>query len=161
MAYWDVKVLVLVATPERHKSQPTGFSGLREATMAPTVTSITIVELPSHQSKSGCPGESGSGPGEGGSAPSAPRRAPTATRQARRWHGGLSHRFLYSVPLHLLSQHHSTAPPSAKRYGNRYEVACSVNFGELRLAELRRIPILRSRVNRSRERTGTRSPGPV
>src|SRR3990170_2390645 len=56
MAYWEVKVLVLVATPERHKSQPTGFSGLREATIAPTVTSITMSELPSHQSKTWVPG---------------------------------------------------------------------------------------------------------
>jgi hypothetical protein len=56
MAYSEVKLLVLTATPERHKSQPTGFSGLREATMAPTVTSITIVELPSHQSKTWVPG---------------------------------------------------------------------------------------------------------
>jgi hypothetical protein len=51
MAYWEAKVLVLTARPERHKSQPTGFSGLREATIAPTVTSITVSELPSHQSK--------------------------------------------------------------------------------------------------------------
>jgi hypothetical protein len=56
MAYWEAKLLVLVATPERHKSQPTGFSGLREATIAPTVASITIVELPSHQSKTWMPG---------------------------------------------------------------------------------------------------------
>src|SRR5919112_5667760 len=41
MAYSEAKVLVLAATPERHNSHPTGFSGLREATMAPTVTSIT------------------------------------------------------------------------------------------------------------------------
>jgi hypothetical protein len=56
MAYWEVKVLVLVTTPDRHKSQPTGFSGLREATIAPTVTSITTSELPSHQSKTWMPG---------------------------------------------------------------------------------------------------------
>src|SRR5215218_3634105 len=56
MAYWEAKVLVLVATPERHKSQPTGFSGLREATTAPTVASITTSELPSHQSKAWMPG---------------------------------------------------------------------------------------------------------
>src|SRR5215210_8491989 len=56
MAYWEVKGLVLVATPERHKSQPTGFSGRREATTAPTVASITIVELTSHQSKMWVPG---------------------------------------------------------------------------------------------------------
>src|SRR5215210_1111763 len=56
MAYSDVKLLVLTAIPERHKSQPTGFSGLREATIAPTVASITIVELPSHQSKTWVPG---------------------------------------------------------------------------------------------------------
>src|SRR5215210_5127502 len=56
MAYSDVKLLVLTAIPERHKSQPTGFSGRREATMAPTVTSITMVALPSHQSKMWVPG---------------------------------------------------------------------------------------------------------
>src|SRR5215213_4268969 len=56
MAYWEVKVLVLVATPERHRSQPTGFSGRREATTAPTVASITTVALPSHQSKMWVPG---------------------------------------------------------------------------------------------------------
>src|SRR5215217_663631 len=47
MAYREVKVLVLTATPERHNSQPTGFSVLREATMAPTVTSITTSAFPS------------------------------------------------------------------------------------------------------------------
>jgi len=41
MAYWEVKLLVLTATPESNKSQPTGFSGRREATIAPTVTSTT------------------------------------------------------------------------------------------------------------------------
>ncbi len=56
MVYWEAKVLMLVATPERHKSQPTGFSGLREATIAPTVTSITMVALPNHQSKTWVPG---------------------------------------------------------------------------------------------------------
>jgi hypothetical protein len=53
MAYWKEKVLVLTPTPEKHKSQPTGFSGRREATRAPTVASITMVVLPSHQSKVG------------------------------------------------------------------------------------------------------------
>src|ERR687890_2059754 len=51
MAYWEVKLLVPTATPDRHNSQPTGFSGLREATMAPTVASTTTSALPSHQSK--------------------------------------------------------------------------------------------------------------
>src|SRR5215208_1330675 len=49
MAYREVKVLVLTATPERHNSQPTGFSGLWEATMAPTVTSITTSAFPSQK----------------------------------------------------------------------------------------------------------------
>src|SRR4028118_2010854 len=53
MAYWEAKLFVLTVTPVRHNSQPTGFSGLREATMAPTVASITMVELPSHHSKVG------------------------------------------------------------------------------------------------------------
>src|SRR5215218_5075806 len=56
MAYSDVKVLVLTATPERHKSHPMGFSGLREATMAPIVASITTSALPSHQLGTGVPG---------------------------------------------------------------------------------------------------------
>src|SRR5918998_613948 len=51
MAYWEAKLLVPTATPERHSSQPTAFSGRREATMAPTVASITASEFPSHQSK--------------------------------------------------------------------------------------------------------------
>src|SRR5829696_3113094 len=51
MAYWEAKLLVPTATPERHSSQPTAFSGRREATMAPTVASITTSAFPSHQSK--------------------------------------------------------------------------------------------------------------
>src|SRR5918998_4732016 len=51
MAYWEAKLLVPTATPERHRSQPSGFSGRREATMAPTVASITTSAFPSHQSK--------------------------------------------------------------------------------------------------------------
>src|SRR5215218_6831057 len=35
--------------------------------------------------------------------------------------GGSSHPILAPVPLPLLSQHHTTALPSPKRYGNRYE----------------------------------------
>src|SRR5215212_10256060 len=53
MAYWEMKVLAPTATPDRHKSQPTGFSGRREATMAPTVASITTNVLPNHHSKTG------------------------------------------------------------------------------------------------------------
>src|SRR5918997_619225 len=56
MAYWDAKLLVLTATPNEHNSQPTGFPGLREATKAPTVASITTSALPSHQSKTGASG---------------------------------------------------------------------------------------------------------
>src|SRR5215210_1865450 len=38
----------------------------------------------------------------------------------RPWHS--SHPFLDPVPLHLLSRHHhSSAPASPERYGNRYE----------------------------------------
>src|ERR671913_2809 len=51
MAYWEAKLLVPTPTPERHSSQPTAFSGRREATMAPTVASITTSAFPSHQSK--------------------------------------------------------------------------------------------------------------
>src|SRR5919107_3979635 len=53
MAYWEMKVLAPTTTPDRHNSQPTGFSGLREATIAPTVASITTNVLPNHQSKTG------------------------------------------------------------------------------------------------------------
>src|SRR5215218_7332954 len=75
--------------------------------------------------------------------------APTATRQARRRYGGLSHRFLDSVDSPLLSRHHFTAPPSPKRYDNRYEVEGRTNFLELRTCELRRISLLGTSVNRS------------
>jgi hypothetical protein len=51
MAYCEVKLPVLTATPDKHKSQPTWFSGQREATMALTVTSITTIVWPSRQSK--------------------------------------------------------------------------------------------------------------
>src|SRR5919107_3586356 len=53
MAYWEMKVLAPTATPDRHNSQPTVFSGRREATMAPTVASITTKVLPYHHSKTG------------------------------------------------------------------------------------------------------------
>src|SRR5215218_3967409 len=74
--------------------------------------------------------------------------APTATRQARRRYGGLSHRFLDSVDLPLLSRHHFTAPPSPKRYDNRYEVEGRTNFLELRTGEVRRISLLSTWVNK-------------
>src|SRR5215212_9190484 len=56
MAYWEMKVLAPTATPDRHKSQPTRFSGRREATTAPTVASITTNVLPNHHSKTGVSG---------------------------------------------------------------------------------------------------------
>src|ERR687898_125001 len=58
----------------------------------------------------------GSGLRAGGLALSAPRRMRTATKPARKQRGGSSHRLLDSAPLPLLSQHHSTALPSPKRY---------------------------------------------
>src|SRR5829696_2384667 len=51
----------------------------------------------------------------------APPTVPSATRQARWRHGGSSHRLLDLVSLSLLSQHHSTALLSPKRYDKRYE----------------------------------------
>src|SRR5215208_5068033 len=54
-------------------------------------------------------------------APRRPCTAPIQTKQATQQSGGSSHRFLDPVPLSLLSQHHTTALPSPKRYGNRYE----------------------------------------
>src|SRR5918995_5491058 len=53
MAYWETKVLAPTATPDRHSNQPTAFSGRREATIAPTVASITTKVLPNHHSKTG------------------------------------------------------------------------------------------------------------
>jgi hypothetical protein len=64
---------------------------------------------------------------------------------ARRVHS--SHRPLDPLPLSLLSQHHSTALPSTKRYDKRYELGCCANFLELRECELRRIPKRRSSQN--------------
>src|SRR5215216_7487368 len=75
--------------------------------------------------------------------------------------GGSSHPILAPVPLPLLSQHHTTALPSPKRYGNRYERedpgrtsenALNANFVELRLCEVRRIPIPRTPVNKGIKR---------
>src|SRR5919107_1018670 len=53
MAYSERKVLAPTATPDMHNNQPTAFPGLREATMAPTVASITTNVLPNHQAKMG------------------------------------------------------------------------------------------------------------
>src|SRR5215208_4542978 len=53
MAYSETKVLAPTTTPDRHNSQPTGFSGRREATIAPTVASITMNVLLNHQAKTG------------------------------------------------------------------------------------------------------------
>jgi hypothetical protein len=47
------------------------------------------------------------------------RRLPTWTKQSTRQYGGSSHRILDLDGLPLLSQHHSTAPPSLKRYDKR------------------------------------------
>jgi hypothetical protein len=49
------------------------------------------------------------------------RRLPTWTKQSTRQYGGSSHRILDLNGLPLLSQHHSAAPPSLKRYDKRYE----------------------------------------
>src|ERR671915_290769 len=38
MAYWELKWPILTVRLDRHTSQPTGFSGRREATRAPTAT---------------------------------------------------------------------------------------------------------------------------
>ncbi len=51
MAYWAPKWFMLMAKPDSSKSQPMGFWGRREATIAPTVTSMTMSVLPNHQSK--------------------------------------------------------------------------------------------------------------
>jgi hypothetical protein len=51
MAYWALKWFMQIAKPPSNNSQPTGFSGLRDATIAPTVTSITVSALLTHQSK--------------------------------------------------------------------------------------------------------------
>src|SRR5215204_4936060 len=79
-------------------------------------------------------------------------RAPKATMLARRRCGCSSHRPLAPVPLFLLSRLHSTALPSPERYGKRYELGCCANFLELRVCELRRIPIPRTLVNKAKKR---------
>ena len=64
-------------------------------------------------------------------------RVPIVTRQAKRLHDCSSHRVVDTVTLFLLSRHHFTAPPSPKRYGNRYEVEGRTNFLERRQREVR------------------------
>src|SRR5215208_3812446 len=80
-----------------------------------------------------------------------------------------SYRFLDRALLSFQSQHHTTALPSPKRYGNRYERedpgrtsenALNANFVELRKGELRRIPLLQASVNRARRRAEALRLGP-
>src|SRR5829696_5514124 len=72
---------------------------------------------------------------------------------ARRQCGGSSYRLLDPVGLPLLSQPHSTALPSPKRYGNRYEDG-SMGQG----SELRRMPKRRSSQNFSSPTLGEKGP---
>ncbi len=58
---------------------------------------------------------------------------------ARRVHS--SHRPLDPLPLSLLSQHHTTALPSPKRYDKRYELGCCANFVELRKGKVQLLRI--------------------
>src|SRR5215208_463856 len=80
--------------------------------------------------------------------PSAPRSrlGPPWPRPARRPHAGSLYRLLYLDLLPRLSQHHSTAPPSPKRY----KVEGTTTFSELRKAEVQlpRIPLPRTWVNK-------------
>jgi hypothetical protein len=69
--------------------------------------------------------------------------APKVTMPARRWHGNSSRRLLDAVVLSPLSQRHSTAVPSPKRYGKRYEVEGRTNFLERRTGEVRRTRLSR------------------
>src|SRR5215212_1197814 len=71
-----------------------------------------------------------------------------------------SYRFLDPVVLPLLSQPHSTALASAKRYDNRYEAeyprrtsenSLKANFRECPKGEVRRIPIPRTPVNKGKK----------
>src|SRR5215210_3159029 len=72
----------------------------------------------------------------------APPTVPSATRPARGRRGCSSRRCPGSVPLALLSRHHSTAVPSPERYGSRYEVEGRTNFLEPRQREVRLSPVL-------------------
>src|SRR5215210_3306512 len=69
---------------------------------------------------------------------------------ARRRCGCSSHRRLDPVPLFLLSQYQSTAAPSSKRYGKRYEVEGRTNFLEPRTGEVLRTPLPRTPLNKRR-----------
>src|SRR5215218_8145933 len=55
---------------------------------------------------------------------------------ARKCRGNSSYRHLAPVRLSLMSRRHSTAAPSPKRYGKRYEVEGRTNFLELRKSEV-------------------------
>ena len=72
----------------------------------------------------------------------------TQPKQAKGRYGCSAHLLLVDVRLPLLSQHHSTALTSPKRYGNRYEGG-PMGQGD----ELRRIHLPRRWVNKG--------PGPV
>jgi hypothetical protein len=54
---------------------------------------------------------------------------------ARRRHEGSSHRLLDPVPFPRLSQRHSTALPSLKRYEKRYEEIDSYEFRWIRTSK--------------------------
>ena len=67
-------------------------------------------------------GESGSRSTEGDSALLAPATVHRTPRQAVTQSGCSSRRLLGLASLSLLSQHHTTALPSLKRYDKRYDV---------------------------------------
>jgi hypothetical protein len=73
-----------------------------------------------------------------GKAPGLPWRVATQTKTPKQRRGGSSYRLLDPVSSPLLSQHYSTAAPSAERYGKRYEVEGRTNFRERRLGDVRR-----------------------
>ena len=73
---------------------------------------------------------------------------------AKQQRGGSSDPLLDPVPLPLVSRHYSIAAPSPSRYGKRYEVEGRTNFLELRWGEVRRIPLLRTRMNKGKKKAG-------
>src|SRR5215208_5546495 len=112
----------------------------------PTADQATTITVPWNASSQVGPA--------GGERLSARNRSPSAARARERAHTDhasntatlrLITPVLYPVPLRLLSQPHTTALTSRKRYGNRYEGG-SMGQGN----ELRRIPLPRTPVNSRR-----------
>jgi hypothetical protein len=107
--------------PMPQRIQPSAFLGRRETTTAPIV-GYTNKGIPTNTAKFDRASSAGFRSRAAPLARRTPRTPPTATRPTKQRCGGSSHRFLDSVVLPLVSQHHSTALPSPKRYDKRYGV---------------------------------------